>query len=42
MLTPKQLLFTGEQEKEEVEEVEEEDVKDDIIIPKTQLHLKQK
>ena len=39
MLTPKQLLFTNEQEKEEVEE---EDVEDDIIIPKTQLHLKQK
>ena len=40
MLTPKQLLFTGEQEKQESEVTE--DVEDDIIIPKTQMHLRQK
>lgn len=39
MLTPKQLIFTGEQEKEESEETEKIE---DGIVPSTELHLKQK
>ena len=39
MLTPKQLIFTGEQEKEENEEMEKVE---DGVIPNTELHLKQK
>ena len=39
MLTPKQLIFTGEQEKEENEEAEKVE---DGVIPNTELHLKQK
>lgn len=38
MLTPKQLIFTSEQEKGESEEENVEDV----IVPKTELHLRQK
>ena len=39
MLTPKQLIFTGEQEKEENEEAEKPE---DGVVPNTELHLKQK
>ena len=39
VLTPKQLIFTGEQEKEDSEETEKVE---DGLVPNTELHLKQK
>lgn len=39
MLTPNQLIFTGEQEKDDTEETEKVE---DGLVPTTELHLKQK
>ena len=39
MLTPKQIIFTGEQEKEDTEDTEKIE---DGLVPTTELHLKQK
>lgn len=39
VLTPKQLIFTGEQERDDSEETEKVD---DGFVPNSELHLKQK